>query len=86
MRIEAEVSGRDVTIVERWAPWCPDDGPEWTRFPVARLRYLRSRGVWRLYWRDRDERWHEHPELPFARDVRGLLHEIDDDPTALSWG
>jgi hypothetical protein len=86
VRVECEAAGRDVTIVECRAPWSPDMGPEWTRFPVARIRYLRSRGVWRLYWRDRDERWHEYPDLPFSRDVSELLEEIDRDPTAIFWG
>jgi hypothetical protein len=86
VRVECESSGRDVTIVECRAPWSPDIGPEWTRFPVARLRYLTSRGVWRLYWRDRDGGWHEYPGLPFARDVGQLLEEVDRDPTALFWG
>jgi len=80
------VSGRDIIIVERRPPWSPDPGPEWTTDPVARLRYLTSRGVWRLYWPGSDERWHEYPELPWARTVDELLREIDRDPTALFWG
>lgn len=86
VRLEADFSGRDVTIVERRAPWNSEAGPDWTTLPVARLRYLKSRGVWRLYWRDRDERWHEYPQLPFARDIDELLTEIDRDPTAIFWG
>lgn len=86
VRVECEVAGRDVTIVERHPPWAPQAGPNWSTNPVARLRYLTSRGVWRLYWPGSDERWHEYSDLPFARDVRDLLEEIDRDPTALFWG
>ncbi|HLM05147.1 MAG TPA: DUF3024 domain-containing protein [Blastococcus sp.] len=86
VRIECEVSGRDVTIVERHAPYGPHPGSEWTTSPSARLRYLKSRGVWRLYWPGSDERWHEYIDLPFARTVDELLDEIDRDPTALFWG
>jgi Protein of unknown function (DUF3024) len=86
VRVECEVDGRDVTIVDARAPWRPDLGPDWTRLPVARLRYLRSREVWRLYWRDRDEGWHEYRGLPFASSVDELLSEIDRDPTAIFWG
>lgn len=84
--VDVMVSGRDVTVVERHAPWRPEAGAEWTTSPVARLRYLTSRGVWRLYWPDRDGRWHEYPDLAWARDVQELLHEIDRDPTAIFWG
>jgi hypothetical protein len=80
------MSGRDVTIVERRPPWGLQAGPEWMSTPVALLRYLTSRRVWRLYWRGSDERWHEYPDLRFARTVDELLAEIDRDPTALLWG
>ena len=86
VRIEYEATGRDVTILECHAPWSAEVGPGWTRSPVARLRYLTSRGVWRLYWMDSDERWHDYPDLPFARDLAELLEEVDRDPTALFWG
>ena len=42
--------------------------------------------MWRLYWRDREEGWHEYAQLPFARDVDAILREIDVDPTAIFWG
>ena len=38
MRVEFKVRGNDVTIYERRAPWHPDV-TDWTRAPVARLRY-----------------------------------------------
>jgi hypothetical protein len=85
-RIECEVAGRDVTIVERHPPRSPEAGPDWTRSPVARLRYLKSRGVWRLYWIGGDESWQEYPDLPFSHSVDELLDEIERDPTALFWG
>jgi Protein of unknown function (DUF3024) len=46
------------TIVERRAPWREGFGPEWTSRGVARLRYTIKRGVWTLYWSDRNERWY----------------------------
>jgi Protein of unknown function (DUF3024) len=86
IRIECEVSGRDVTIVERHPLGASDAGTDWVTTPAARLRYLKSRTVWRLYWCDSDDQWHEYPELPFAHRVDDLLAEIDRDPTALFWG
>jgi hypothetical protein len=58
-RLEIEVRGRAVTILECRPPWSPDIGPEWTRLPVARLRFVASQAAWRLYWHDRNLRWHE---------------------------
>lgn len=86
VRIECEADGRDVTIVESHAPSQLGAEEEWMRSPVARLRYMKSRRIWRLYWVDSNDRWHQYPELPWAPDVGELLAEIDRDPTALFWG
>ena len=55
---ECEAAPRHLTIVERRAPWREDFGPEWTAFPIARLRYTAADKSWTLYWRDRNLRFH----------------------------
>lgn len=52
IRYELDVTDRTVTILECRPPWRPAYGPEWTRSPVARLRYTKSRAEWSLYWAD----------------------------------
>jgi hypothetical protein len=86
LRVECEVAGRDVTIVEGRPPWRPAAGEEWMRTPVARLLDLTSRGVRTLYRRDGDERRHPYREVPPAQDVDDLLEELERDPTAIFWG
>jgi hypothetical protein len=86
VRIEADVADRHVTIVECRPPWGVDAGPEWTRLPVARLRYTKSTRLWSLYWRDRNLKFHEYDRVPPAASVEDLLAEVDRDPTALFWG
>ena len=91
VRIECAVAGRDVVISEahltpRFLGPDVEAESDWLSQPVARLRYLKSRGIWRLYWVDSNDRWHEYPDLPWAHDVPTLLAEIDRDPTALFWG
>jgi len=86
VRVECEVEPRHLTIVERRAPWHPDVGPEWTRFPIARLRYTKTSKTWSLYWRDRNLRFHTYDRLAPSANVDELLAEIDRDPTAIFWG
>lgn len=86
LRIDIDVSDRAVTVVECRPPWRSTAGTEWTRFPVARLRYTKAARVWSLYWRDSNERFHLYDQLPPSRSVQKLLDEIDADPTALFWG
>ncbi len=67
-------------------PWRDELGAEWTRFPVARLRYTKATTTWSLYWRDRNLRFHKYDRLAPSPRVDDLLTEIDRDPTCIFWG
>ena len=85
--IELDVDARSVTIFECRSSWAPDlIGPEPTRFPIARLRYLTARREWELFWRDRNSRFHRYDLAPPSPIVERLLEEIDADRTAIFWG
>lgn len=86
VRMELEETPGAVTIVERRAPWREDFGPEWTRGPVAQLRYAAPSGTWTLYCRDQHQRWHRYVPLKPSPDITVLLDEIDRDPTRTFWG
>ena len=86
VRVEVDVAERHLTIVECRPPWRADMGVEWTRFPIARLRYVKTTGVWSLYWRDRNLRFHAYDRVASTASVEELLAEVDRDPTAIFWG
>lgn len=86
VRVECEVAPRHLTLVERRAPWREDLGPEWTNFPIARLRYTVASRSWTLYWRDRNLRFHLYDLISPSRSVDDLLDEVDRDPTCIFWG
>jgi hypothetical protein len=86
VRIECEEAARHVTVVECRAPWRADIGPEWTRLPVARMRYTKSNGTWALYYRDRNLRFHRYDLVPPTANINDLLNELDQDPTGIFWG
>lgn len=85
VRVEHHVRGRSVTLCETRAPWRGTG--EWTHFGFAQLRYRTDTADWALYWRDRNERWHEYAEgnRQFGSVVQ-LLEEVDDDPTSIFRG
>ena len=86
IRIELEVRGRSVTILECRPPWRPAVGLEWTRVPVARLRHVAAHAVWILDWSDRKGRWHRYDLIEPSPHVDPLLTEIEADPTTIFWG
>jgi hypothetical protein len=86
MRVECEVTPRHLTIVECRPPWQPMPNEEWTRMPIARLRYTQTTTQWSLFWADRHSRFRGYSRLPSAGTVTALLNEIDADPLCVFWG
>jgi hypothetical protein len=85
IRVEATVRGRSVTIFERRPLWREEYGLEWTRTPVAQLRFDPESKSWTLYWADRNGRWHVF-DLINPGTITKLLREIETDRTAIFWG
>jgi hypothetical protein len=54
--------------------------------PVARLRYVKARREWSLYWRDRNSKFHIYDQAPPTSSIQDLLDEVEADPTNIFWG
>lgn len=84
VRMEYQVRRATVTLVERRVPWNAADTPygdDWTAQPVAQLRF--TQGKWRLWWPDRNTRWHLVDDVPASVGVVPLLEALDDPQRAL---
>ena len=73
-----------MTIVETRPPW--DGRGDWTRFPVARLRYTAGTGTWTLYWRDRNLQFHKYRDTGPTPRVQELLDFIADSGDPIFFG
>lgn len=86
VRVELECERQAVTIVERRPPWREDYGPEWSRMPIARLRYVATKRRWTLYFHRHTGRWERYPLLEPTPNLSRLLDELDEDPICVFWG
>lgn len=57
-----------------------------TRFPIARLRHTRTTGLWSIYWRDRNLKFHEYTRKRPSKNVQSLLDWIEDSSDPIFWG
>lgn len=83
-RLGHVIRGTSVTLVEFRPRF--DDPAVWLRLPVAQFRLDTGTGLWSLYWRDRNRRWHLYDQCPPARNFERLLAEVDRDATHIFWG
>ncbi|GAA1475083.1 DUF3024 domain-containing protein [Corynebacterium felinum] len=83
VKVEADIAERHVTIVEVRPLWTGEG--EYVRFPIARLRYTKSTGLWSLYWRDRNLKFHKYDIEPTAT-VGTLLDHIGNSGDPIFFG
>jgi len=86
IRYEIDIEGQAVTMYECRPPWRPENGPDWTRFPIVRFRYTKSRREWATYWRDRNLKFHRYDPMPPSRDLQVLIDAIEADRSGIFWG
>lgn len=84
VRLEFEFRGSNVTLLEIRPVW--NDPTNFTRSPVAQLRFNKVNLKWSLYCCDRNGKWHLYDNKQATTNVDNLIKEIDQDPTGIFWG
>jgi len=59
---------------------------EWIEEPIAKIRYIRSRDVWEVYWQRADLKWHRYEPCPETKSLSDALAEIQRDEHACFFG
>lgn len=78
------VVGHTVDIFEIRPQW--DDRNATRHSPVARAKFVRTRGLWRLYWRRADLKWHLYEPAPEHDALQDALAIVDADAFACFFG
>jgi hypothetical protein len=86
IRIECDIAPRHLTICECRRPWREDFGPDWTRFPIARLHYTKTTGLWALYWCDRHSKFRRYRFLDPSPSLQDLLEHLENSGDPIFWG
>ena len=84
LKVDADVSDRPVDMVEVRPPW--DSVGRAHSLPIARLRYTKSTGLWAIYWRDRNLKFHEYKRKPPIKNVQALLDHVETGGDPIFWG
>jgi hypothetical protein len=84
LRLAFRFRGNSLTLFEERPVF--DNPSRWIEIVVAQFRYDPETRDWRLYWADRNSRWHPYDDLDPSPDFDVLLKEVDDDPTGIFWG
>ena len=83
-KVEADVAPSHVTIVEVRPDWI--GGPVPTRFPIARLRDMKTTGPWAISRRGRNLNFHEYQHKQPSKNVQSLLDYIRESKDPIFFG
>jgi hypothetical protein len=86
MRVECDVAARHITILECRPPWDENGETQWSRFPIARMYFTKKTGLWTLFWRDRNLKFHQYRFLAPSPSLQVLLDHVDKSGDPIFWG
>ena len=84
LRYEYKIENQDIILFEIRPRWKAPN--EQTRLPCAKLKFIRSQNIWKLYWQRADMKWHKYGPFESSRDLAELVAEIDADPHGCFFG
>lgn len=54
--------------------------------PFAKTTWVRTQGVWRIFWQRADLKWHTYDPLPEVKELEAFVAEVDADRHACFFG
>lgn len=78
------IDKQDVIIFEKRPAY--QRPKEFTEIPAAKLKYLRTKKEWRLFWMRGDLKWHAYNPIKNSVKLKDLVAEIKSDPYGCFWG
>ncbi len=77
LRLEYNVEKHNVIIYEVRPLW--NNPKEFGKYPMAKLTYVASKKIWKLYWQRANLKWAKYDPKESARYLDELVKEIDND-------
>lgn len=79
------ITGQSVEIFEIRPKWLGAPG-ETMEHAVAKTTFVRTRGVWRVFWMRRDLKWHGYEPAAELGSIEAVCRLVDEDAYACFFG
>ena len=78
------IEGQNIVIFESRPRW--DQPSEWMNLDYAKLTYVKTRGVWKLYWKRASGKWNLYEPHAESRELSELIETIAEDQYGCFFG
>ena len=78
------LKNQSVEIFEVRPDW--QDSSHIMEHPVAKMTYVKTQKIWKLFWQRADLKWHGYEPYPFGKTLEECLDVIDKDVHCCFWG
>ena len=84
MDLSYRLKGQSIEIFEIRPYW--NNPLEEIENPVAKMTYVKSKKIWKLFWQRADLKWHGYEPYPLGKTLEECLAVIEKDEYACFWG
>jgi len=78
------IKNQSIEIFEVRPRW--DSPEELMENPVAKATYVKTQGMWKIYWQRADLKWHSYEPYPIAKNIEEFLEVVEADSNACFFG
>jgi hypothetical protein len=78
------ISGQSVEIIEIRP--CFGNEKEFLQHPVAKATFVKTRNVWKVFWRRADLNWHPYPPKLQVKTIDAFITLVEEDALHCFWG
>ena len=78
------LKGQSIEIFEVRPAW--DDPNTIIEHPVAKATYVKSKGIWKIYWQRADLKWHRYDPVPLVETLDDFILVVEKDEYACFFG
>ena len=79
-----KLENQSIEIFEIRPRW--DNPKEIIETPVAKATYVKTQGIWKVYWQRADLKWHSYEPHPIAENIEDFLEVVESDEHACFFG
>lgn len=78
------IAGQSVELFEIRPRW--DEPSEKLEQTFAKATYVKATGLWKVYWRRADLKWHRYDPMPAVGSLERFLEHVNEDKHACFFG